>query len=89
MHETSSPTSSAIGKKLTMATPVSNMLNKFHGQPTSYDKKFATRSLTFVDALTKEIDPCTDLAEHLELEPMESLERQKGPIRRKLRSRSS
>lgn len=71
---------------VTNSRPVSNMLNKLHGQPESYDKKYTSHSITKKRA-DRPADQDTDLVGHLELVHMGSLERQKAQLER-LRSRS-
>jgi hypothetical protein len=66
---------------------VSNMLNKLHGQPESYDKKYTSQSCAEEHA-DRLADQDIDSVEHSELVHMVSSERQMARLER-LRLRSS
>lgn len=66
---------------LTMALaplPVSNMLNKLHGQPDSYDKKYADNTSFAHSSANFTIGLDISLEEHSVPAHMESSERLKG-----------
>jgi hypothetical protein len=68
---------------------VTSMLNKLHGQPDSYDKKFVNlyaHHHALADVVTTE--PSTSLAGLSELEPTASSEKQ-SPLKENVPSRSS
>jgi len=58
------------------AHPVSNMLNKLHGQPESYDKKYDS-NIPERERADQSADQDTDLVELLVLVHTVSLEKQK------------
>jgi len=73
------------GKMMMLAVanshPVSNMLNKLHGQPESYDKKYVSKSRAKEPA-NRSVDQGTDLVKLSERVPMVSLEKRRVQLER-------